>query len=303
MNIINLKVSHFFSLICFCLLSISSNSYATIVTSIKPIGLITAAIADQVDEVKIIVPNGGSPHQYALKPSDVLAINSASLIIWISPELEGFMIPYTKNIKDKPIIEISSLETVKPLQQFAKDHDHKQDSKHHHGKYDMHVWLSPEIANQTALAIYNQLLKIYPEKEQVLRKNLSDFEIELQQTTKTVANNLNKVENSGYFVFHPAYGYFESNFNLKNLGSITLNPSVQPGVKTVLDIQNKIKEEHAVCIFSEPQFDARILNKIVENSDVKIGILDPLGIDVPFNQKGYFQLLLNLSNRLKQCLQ
>lgn len=293
----------------------TQTSFATIVTSIKPIGLIAAAIGDQVEDVKVIVPDGASPHQYALKPSDVLAMNNSNLIVWVGPELEGFMTALIQKTQHKPIIEIAALDQVKPLLRKAKGHDHDSqetdhnhaehdhEAGHHHGAYDMHLWLSPEIATQTAQAIYAALLKAHPEKQQILSNNLAQFQIDLRQTTKTVANQLNKVQNNGYFVFHPAYGYFESDFQLKNLGSITLNPSVQPGVKTVLDIQQKLKSEQAFCLFSEPQFDNRILNKIVENSDVKIGTLDPLGIAVPFNKTGYFQLLLNLSTQFEQCLQ
>lgn len=311
MNMINLplikralnrrcRVVSLFLTLCF----FHSMAFATVVTSIKPLGFIASAIADQVDEVAVIVPDGGSPHQYALKPSDVAAVNQADLVIWVGPELEGFMGGLLKKTQTQNQIAIADLVQVQPLLQKGQAHDHDDhDHAHHHGEYDMHLWLSPEIALQAAEAIHLKLLSIYPDKAQLLDDNLSHFKQRLNQTTETIANQLNNMHNKGYFVFHPAYVYFEDQFQLNHLGSITLNPSVQPGAKTVYEIRQKLKDEQAVCIFSEPQFDDRLLNKIVENSDVKIGKLDPLGINIKLNKDSYSQFLLSVSSQFAQCLQ
>ncbi len=59
------------------------------------------------------------------------------------------------------------------------DHDHgtgHDDEEHHHGEYNMHVWLSPEIARETAIAIHNKLTGTHAAKESTqLDANLYTF--------------------------------------------------------------------------------------------------------------------------------
>lgn len=51
--------------------SFSASVQADVVVSIRPIGFIAAAIADGVTPTEVLLPDGASPHDYALKPSDL----------------------------------------------------------------------------------------------------------------------------------------------------------------------------------------------------------------------------------------
>jgi zinc transport system substrate-binding protein len=52
----------------------------------------------------------------------------------------------------------------------------KSDGDHHHGIYNMHLWLSPEIARLSAVAIHDKLLELMPQSRAKLDANLKDFE-------------------------------------------------------------------------------------------------------------------------------
>ncbi|MDH8666045.1 zinc ABC transporter substrate-binding protein ZnuA, partial [Klebsiella pneumoniae] len=67
-------------------------------------------------------------------------------------------------------VTIAQLEDVKPLLMKSihgddDDHDHaeKSDEDHHHGDFNMHLWLSPEIARATAVAIHGKLVELMPQ--------------------------------------------------------------------------------------------------------------------------------------------
>ena len=62
-----------------------------VLTTIKPLGFIAAAITDGVSEPNVLLPTGASPHDFSLRPSDIRSINDADLVVWVGPELEGFM--------------------------------------------------------------------------------------------------------------------------------------------------------------------------------------------------------------------
>lgn len=286
------------------------NANANIISSVKPIAFITQAISDGVTNTDILLPDGTSPHTYSLKPSDLAKIKTADLIIWVGEDLETFMPTVLKNIDKNKQIELMDIPTIKSLLRTStnnhdqqKTHTHNNDSDHdHHGEYDEHIWLSPKIANEIAQAVHDKLISIYPDKKGIFDENLNEFTVKLAETEQNIAKKLINVQNSGYFVFHDAYGYFESQFGLKNLGSFTINPAVQPGVQTVYAIKRELKEHQAVCVFREPQFSPAVIEKIVNGTDVRIGELNPLGTDITLSKNAYSQFLLKLTQQLLDCL-
>ena len=283
---------------------------ANIISSVKPIAFIAQAVSDGVTNTDILLPDGASPHTYSLKPSDLAKIKTAELIIWVGEDLETFMPTVLKSIDKDKQIELMDIPTIKSLLRTSTNnhdqqetHSHNNDSDHdHHGEYDEHIWLSPKIAKEIAQAVHDKLITIYPDKKDIIDENLNEFTVKLAETEQNIAKKLINVQNSGYFVFHDAYGYFESQFGLKNLGSFTINPAVQPGVQTVYAIKRELKEHQAVCIFREPQFSPAVIEKIVNGTDVRIGELNPLGTDITLSKNAYSQFLLRLTQQLLDCL-
>lgn len=294
----------------FAIGAMTTYAQAKIISSVKPIGFITEAIAWNVTDTEILLPDGVSPHTYSLKPSDLLKIKNAQLIIWVGEDMETFMPTVLKNIDKQKQIELMDIAQIKPLLRTSHgehdhDHDHAEDdpSQHHHrGEYDEHIWLSPKIARVIAQTIHDQLIKLYPNKKVLIDENLNKFTTKLADTEQIIAKKVINVQNRGYFVFHDAYGYFESQFGLKNLGSFTINPAVQPGVQKLYAIQQELKEHQAVCIFKEPQFSPAVIEKLVNGTDVRIGELNPLGTGIAVTKDAYSQFLLKLTEQLLDCL-
>ncbi|MDP2121935.1 MAG: zinc ABC transporter substrate-binding protein [Hoeflea sp.] len=69
----------------------SASADVNVVASIKPIHSLVAAVMEGVGEPGLIVEGAGSPHTYALKPSQAQMLESANLVFWIGHELEAFL--------------------------------------------------------------------------------------------------------------------------------------------------------------------------------------------------------------------
>ncbi|MDU3785996.1 MAG: zinc ABC transporter substrate-binding protein ZnuA, partial [Serratia marcescens] len=264
-----------------------SSASAAVVTSIRPLGFIASAIADGVTPTEVLLPDGASPHDFALRPSDIQRLRSADLVLWVGPDMEAFLNKALVPISATRKLAISELPAVKPLLMKGEeddDHDHAgeahnhadDDHGHHHGEYNMHVWLSPEIAKVTAIAIHDRLLELMPQNKDKLDANLRQFENLLTQTDKNVGNMLTPVQGKGYFVFHDAYGYFEKHYGLSPLGHFTVNPEIQPGAQRLHQIRTQLVEQKAVCVFAEPQFRPAVINAVAKGTKVRSGTLDPL---------------------------
>ncbi|HBL4689123.1 zinc ABC transporter substrate-binding protein ZnuA [Citrobacter sedlakii] len=282
---------------------------AAVVASLKPVGFIASAIADGVTETEVLLPDGASEHDYSLRPSDVKRLQGADLVVWIGPEMEAFMEKPVSKIPQAKQVTIAHLNDVKPLLMKGEDeHDHdpahgeKGDAHHHHGEYNMHLWLSPEIARSTAVAIHEKLVELMPQSRAKLDANLKDFEAQLAATDKQVGNELAPLKGKGYFVFHDAYGYYEKHYGLTPLGHFTVNPEIQPGAQRLHEIRTQLVEQKATCVFAEPQFRPAVVEAVARGTSVRMGTLDPLGTNIKLGKTSYSAFLSQLANQYASCL-
>ncbi|MGX9273207.1 zinc ABC transporter substrate-binding protein ZnuA [Pantoea ananatis] len=292
-------------------------AHADIVASIKPVGFIASAIADGVTPVEILLPDGASEHDYALRPSDVKRLQNADLVVWVGPEMEAFMTKSAAALPAKKNLEIVQIPGVKTMllrggedddhddhEAAEHNHDHHDDEghHHHHGEFNMHLWMSPEIAKKTAVAIHGKLLELMPQDKAKLDANLQHFEAELADTDKRIISQLAPVKDKGYFVFHDAYTYFEKHYGLSPTGHFTVNPEIQPGAQRLHQIRTQLVEKKAVCVFAEPQFRPAVIDAVARGTEVRKGTLDPLGTDISLGKDSYVKFLSQLSSQYETCL-
>ncbi|WP_447834700.1 zinc ABC transporter substrate-binding protein ZnuA [Aeromonas veronii] len=288
-----------------------------VLTTIKPLGFIAAAITDGVSEPKVLLPTGASPHDFSLRPSDIRSINSADLVVWVGPELEGFM---AKPLANHPhALTLTQVEGM-PLFNYATqdshgshdhdDHDHAAHEHgdhdeghegHHHEGVDPHIWLGPTQAKVIAKAIASELGKLDPANQARYDANLAAFDTKVDAKDKVIAGQMKAVNEKGYFVFHEAYGYWERHYGMSSKGHFTVSPERRPGAKTLVDIRKALEEKQASCIYAEPQFSPAVIESVARNTGAKVLLLDEVGEQVPLGPDGYPQFMQQLADAFAQC--
>ena len=122
------------------LTSVQAHADVEVLTSIKPLQLIAAAVQDGVGKPAVLLPPGASPHHYAMRPSDVRQIRSADLFYWIGPDMETFLVPVLKG-REKPDTAVQSLPgmTLRHFGEGAHDehahHEHEHEHEHQHDEH------------------------------------------------------------------------------------------------------------------------------------------------------------------------
>ncbi|WP_421277983.1 zinc ABC transporter substrate-binding protein ZnuA [Aeromonas veronii] len=288
-----------------------------VLTTIKPLGFIAAAITDGVSEPKVLLPTGASPHDFSLRPSDIRSINSADLVVWVGPELEGFM---AKPLANHPhALALTQVEGM-PLFNYATqdshdshdhdDHDHAAHEHgdhdeghegHHHEGVDPHIWLGPTQAKVIAKAIASELGKLDPANQARYDANLAAFDTKVDAKDKVIGGQMKAVNEKGYFVFHEAYGYWERHYGMSSKGHFTVSPERRPGAKTLVDIRKALEEKQASCIYAEPQFSPAVIESVARNTGAKVLLLDEVGEQVPLGPDGYPQFMQQLADAFAQC--
>ena len=117
---------------CLTLWSISAQAQVQILTSIKPLQLIAAAIQDGQGEPLVLLPPGASPHYFVLRPSDAKRLDQADLFYWIGPDLENFL-PRLLTQRSQLSVAVQTLPALQ-LQYFGEAQVHAEDEdEHEHG--------------------------------------------------------------------------------------------------------------------------------------------------------------------------
>ena len=307
----NLINKFLFATFFFLLLGFShAKAELQVVTSIKPIHSLASLLMDGIGTPKLIVDGSNSPHNFTLKPSHAKMLQNADLVFWVGEDIETFLEkPLGTVAKKAKKIELMEISQIKKLKFREKnifeghhdDHGHKKhdDHGHAHGEHDPHIWLDPLNA-KVILTVMAKNMKMMDKKNSAkYDANLKKVNAKIDGLVSEINKDINK--NAKYVVFHDAYQYFEKRFGLKTLGALTVNTDVLPGAEQLKDIRKVIKKENAKCIFSEPQFNPKIIKAIAKDTNIKTGVLDTLGADLKNNKDLYFKLLNNLSNSLRKC--
>ena len=299
--------SIFVAFIASFLLIGSAQAEVRVLTSIKPLQLIAAAVQDGVAIPEVLLPPGTSPHNYALRPSDVRKVQSVDLLYWIGPDMEGFM-PRVLNGRTLPSVAVQDLPGLK-LRHFAEDnHSHAEeadehDHDHRPGTLDAHLWLSPANARVIAAKIAADLGAADPANAAHYQRNLKAFDERLDALDARLKKRLAGVEGKPYFVFHEAFDYFEDAYGLKHAGVFSVAAEVQPGAQHVAAMRARLQEVGKTCVFSEPPLRPRLAETLVAGLPVKLAELDALGGYTPATAQGYEQVLEKLGNDLAGCLE
>ena len=67
-------------------------------------------------------------------------------------------------------------------------------------------------------------------------------------------------------------------------------------------LKEKIVDLNATCVFSEPQFEPKLVSTVIEGTQANTGVLDPLGASIKDGPELYFTLIRNMANSLQDCL-
>ncbi|MEN5202092.1 zinc ABC transporter substrate-binding protein [Pseudomonas wadenswilerensis] len=285
-----------------------------VLTSIKPLQQIAAAVQDGVGTPEVLLPPGASPHHYALRPSDVRRVGDVELLYWIGPDMEGFL-PRVLKTRSKPSVAVQDLPGLH-LRHFGEDsHSHDEDSHsndedgddhdhdHRPGSLDAHLWLSSVNARVIAAKMAADLSVADPANAARYQSNLKAFGERLDTLDLRLQKRMAGISGKPFFVFHEAFDYFESAYGLKHTGVFSVAAQVQPGAQHVAAMRKRLQEVGKTCVFSEPPLRPRLAETLTAGLPVTLAELDALGGTAPASAQGYEQLLETLGNDLAGCLE
>ncbi len=238
-----------------------------ILISVAPYRFFIEKIAGDAIEIICLVPKGTNPHLYETPPRLIEdALNSK---IWFrigEPDEKKFVDLFTKRAPSMQIVNLSEgLELID---------DHSQCDHHHdHDGVDLHIWLSPRLAEQQAHKICAALTSLFPERSSLFQERLTTFCSELQNLDRELIAFFKRHPTENILISHPSLGYFCRDYHIDQL-SLEIEGK-EPLPRDLLRLLDDAKAKNIRQILIQPQHELRGAERIAKELDIPLKMVDP----------------------------
>lgn len=243
---------------------------------------------DKVD-VTVMVPPGASPHTYEPTPSQMAALSEARLYAKVGSGVEFELVWMDKLIaQNKDMLVVDCSKGIELQQMTVGDEDEPA------GSMDPHIWISPRNAQIMVQNIASGLAQIDPDNRAYYEQNCDTYRQKLAQLDQDIRDGLSGVKNRVFMVYHPAFGYFASSYDLTMLPIEAEGKEPTPaGLQHLIE---QAKEHNIHVVFAEPQFNPQSAKVIADAIDGRVVLINPLARD-------YIENLRTLMGELVQAME
>jgi len=256
-----------------------------------------AAIAQEVggDKIKVTALGKGyqDPHFVEAKPSFVLALNKADILIVVGRELEiGWLPPLitqSRNPKIQPGAEgyvdpsIGAQILELPQGQITR----AMGDVHPLG--NPHYWLDPENGRHIAKVVLEKFSQLDRANAAFYAQREADFEKRLTEAEARWKAQMAPYKGLKVVTYHRSWPNFAEAFGLEVIGYIEPKPGIPPTPQHTLDVINAMKAQNVKIIMVEPYFDLKTPNSIGQQTGGQVLVMPPSVGGVP-EASDYFKL-------------
>lgn len=295
------------------------------IASIKPVHGLVAGVMGETGVPRLIVDGVTSPHTYQMRPSDAAALRKADLVVWVGETMEIFLARAIASLgTDAEVITLQREPAMLLLRnregglwspdaseagpnedssdQTRGEDNQRLDTDRRYDRLDAHIWLNPANARRIVETVAAALVRIHPEEAAAYRRNADATQDRITALESLLRQRLEPVRSRAFVVFHDGYQYFERAFGLNGIGTVTLGPTRLPGAKRLASLRRALVERDVRCVFTEPQFEPRLVQTVIERTAVRTAVLDPLGADVAPGADAWFAIVRRMGDSVAKCL-
>ena len=242
-----------------------------------------AALAQEVGGDKVTVTGLAKgyqdPHFVDPKPSFILAVSRANLLIVIGRELEiGWLPPLINNSRNAKIQPgasgyLDASLNVKILEIPTGQITRAMGDVHPSG--NPHYWLEPDNGRRIAQAIRDKLSEVDPGNRAYFAQRYSDFDKRLADAQKGWNATMLPYKGTKVVTYHRSWPNFMEYFGLDVMGYVEPKPGVPPSPTHTLELMDEMKRQGSKLIIVEPYFDLKTAQSIATQVGGKVLVLSP----------------------------
>jgi zinc/manganese transport system substrate-binding protein len=280
-----------------------------VITTTEDLASLVREVGGDKVSVESLARGYQDPHFVEPKPSFILKLHDADLLILIGRELEiGWLPPLltqSRNAKIQPggpgyldasigvrILEIPTGQITRAMGDV-------------HPSGNPHYWLDPDNGRIMAKSILEALARISPADRATFEQRYADFERRLGEAQKRWTAAMAPYKSTKVVTYHRSWPNFTERFGLDVIGYVEPKPGIPPSPSHTISVIAEMKRQQVKLILVEPYFDLKTPQSIAREVGGQVLVLMPSvgGVKEAGNYIALFDYNVNLlTGALKQLL-
>ncbi|HSL21299.1 MAG TPA: metal ABC transporter substrate-binding protein [Vicinamibacterales bacterium] len=219
------------------------------------------------------------PHFVEAKPSFVIKLHGADLLVVVGRELEQAWLPalitQSRNARVQPggpgYLDASL--TARILEIPAGQVTRAMGDVHPLG--NPHYWLHPDNGRRVAQAIQKKLTELQPGDAAYFAQRYADFDKRLAAAEQRWAEMMAPHKGVKVVTYHRSWPNFADAFGLDVVGYVEPKPGIPPSPAHILALIQDMKRQNIKLILVEPYFDTKTPERVAQQSGASVVVLYP----------------------------
>jgi len=295
--------------IAFCWLLLPTAALAkklNVVTATTDMGALAQEVGGDRINVEAIAKGYQDPHFVEAKPSFLLKLRQADLLIVVGLQLEIGWLPPLINQCGNPRVQVGAAGYL-DASQFAEILEIPQGVVTRamgdvHPLGNPHYWLDPDNGRRVAKGIAGKLSELDPADSAYFQERFQDFDKRLAAAEQKWDAEMAPYRGRKIVTYHNSFTNFAKHFHLDVIGYVEPRPGIPPTPSHTMEMIGLMKRENCKLILVEPYFDLKTPNSIGASSGAKVLVYLPsVGGEKQVNN--YFELFDYDIDLIKKALQ
>jgi zinc/manganese transport system substrate-binding protein len=250
-----------------------------VVTTTADLAALTQEVGGDRVSVQSIAKGYQDPHFVEAKPSFLLLLQRADLLVSVGLHLEIGWLPPLISQCGNARVQVNAPGYL-DASQFAEILElptgpvsRAQGDVHPLG--NPHYWLDPENGRRVARGIASKLAQLRPADAPYFEQRFQDFSRRLTEAEKRWDAQMQPYRGRKVITYHRSWPNFTRRFGLQDMGEIEPRPGIPPSPRHTIELMEMMKREGVKVILVEPYFDMRTPNSIASATGAKVVELLP----------------------------
>jgi len=250
-----------------------------VVTTTEDLAALSREVGGDRISVEAIAKGYQDPHFVEAKPSFILKLHSADLLVVVGRELEiGWLPPLLQQCRNEKI-QVGSRSyldaslTVKILDIPQGQITRAMGDVHPMG--NPHYWLDPGNGRRIAQVIQAKLAELQPADGPYFAQRFADFDKRLAEAEKGWDAAMAPYKGTKVVTYHRSWPNFVERFGLDVIGYVEPKPGIPPSPQHTIDLIGEMKKVKATIILVEPYFDLKTPQSVARETGGRVVVLAP----------------------------
>jgi zinc/manganese transport system substrate-binding protein len=237
-----------------------------------------AAIAREVGGEHVTVRSLGrpneNPHFVEPKPSYIVALNNADVLIEVGLDLEVGWLPalleQTRNRKIQPGQpgRLNASTVITPLEVAVGPVDRSHGDVHPHG--NPHYLLDPECGKLVGRAMAATFARLDPAHAPAYDQRLAAFRQRVDNCLAGCRHQMERWRGEKVFTYHRSFSYFAERFGLEVVNTVEPKPGIPPSPAHITRLIEQGQRENVRAILMENWYDRRVPDLIASKTGARV---------------------------------